>query len=196
MRTTLILFLAVLLAGCAAATNVQVMKPVNGEIQSFLTPELQKGRCYSFLTAGREGEMIARKSNMLLNECNLTAKDVINRLTYLTYTTKDTYMAESGENHVISKRVMGNKDIEIQTKFFYEKEGGVRGIQALLNDFVDKNYIKGHEPEWVVRALYREVKMQDGKIVVVRDGMTLDEFKEEDRIQHYKMLNRLLQDKK
>jgi hypothetical protein len=196
MRTTLILFLAVLMAGCGAATNVQVMKPVNGEIQSFLTPEMQKSRCYSFLTAGREGEMIARKSNMLLSECNLSAKDVINRLTYLTYTTKDTYMAESGENHVISKRVMGNKDIEIETRFFYEKEGGVRGIQALINDFVDKNYTKGYEPEWAVRALYREVKLQDGKIVVVRDGMTRDEFMKEDDIEHYKMLNRMLQEKK
>ncbi|HSD93800.1 MAG TPA: hypothetical protein VLA94_00080 [Syntrophales bacterium] len=196
MRTILILFLAVLMAGCGAATNVQVMKPVNGDIQSFLTPEMKKSRCYSFLTGGREGEMIARKSNMLLNECNLSAMDVINRLTYLTYTTKDTYMAESGENHVISKRVMGNKDIEIQTKFVYEKEGGVRGIQALLNDFVDKNYVKGYEPEWAVRALYREVKLQDGKIVVVREGMTLDEFKEQDRIEHYKMLNRMLQEKK
>ena len=96
MGTSLILFLAVLIAGCGAATNVQVMKPVNGEIKPFLTPEMQKSRCYNFLTAGREGEMIARKSNMLLNECNLSAKDVINRLTYLTCTTKDTYMAESG----------------------------------------------------------------------------------------------------
>jgi major membrane immunogen (membrane-anchored lipoprotein) len=195
MRTTLILILAVLIAGCGAS-NVQVIKPVNGDVKPLLTTEMQKSRCYSLLTAGREGEMIARKSNMLLNECNLSAVDVINRLTYMTYTTKDTYMAESGENHVISKRVMGNKDIEIQTKFFYEKEGGVRGIQALLNDFVDKNYIKGHEPEWSVRALYREVKLQDGKIVVVREGMTREEFMKEDDLEHYKMLNRMLQEKK
>jgi len=48
----------------------------------------------------------------------------------------------------------------------------------------------------VVPGLYREVKMQDGKIVVVRDGMTQDEFREENRIEHYKMLNRMLQEKK
>ena len=192
MRTALILTLAVLLAGCGAATNVQVMKPVNGEIQSFLTPELQKSRCYNFMSAGREGEIIAKKSNVLLNECNLTAKDAVNRVTYLTYTTKDVYVAESGENQVISKRVMGNKDIEIESRLFYEKEGGVRGIQVLINDFVDKNYVKGYEPGWVVRALYREVKLQDGKIVVVRDGMTRDEFMKEDEIEHYKKLNRML----
>ena len=136
--------------------------------------------------------MIAKKSNVLLNECNLTAKDAVNRVIYLTYTTKDAYVAESGENQVISKRVMGNKDIEIESRLFYEKEGGVRGIQVLINDFVDKNYVKGYEPEWVVRALYREVKLQDGKIVVVRDGMTRDEFMKEDEIEHYKKLNRML----
>lgn len=196
MRTALILFLAALLAGCGAATNVQVMKPVNGEIQSFLTPELQKSRCYNFLSAGREGEMIARKSNVLLNECNLSAKDAVDRVIYLTYTTKDAYVAESGENQVISKRVMGNKDIEIQSRLFYEKEGGVRGIQVLLNDFFDTNYVRGYEPGWAVRALYREVKMQDGKIAVVRDGMTREEFMKEDEIEHYRMLNRILQEKK
>ena len=196
MRTALILFLAALLAGCGAATNVQVMKPVNGEIQSFLTPELQKSRCYNFLSAGREGEMIARKSNVLLNECNLSAKDAVDRVIYLTYTTRDAYVAESGENQVISKRVMGNKDIEIQSRLFYEKEVGVRGIQVLLNDFVDTNYVRGYEPGWAVRALYREVKMQDGKIAVVRDGMTREEFMKEDEIEHYRMLNRILQEKK
>ena len=196
MRTALILFLVALLAGCGAATNVQVMKPVNGEIQSFLTPELQKSRCYNFLSAGREGEMIARKSNVLLNECNLSAKDAVDRVIYLTYTTRDAYVAESGENQVISKRVMGNKDIEIQSRLFYEKEGGVRGIQVLLNDFVDTNYVRGYEPGWAVRALYREVKMQDGKIAVVRDGMAREEFMKEDEIEHYRMLNLMLQEKK
>jgi len=43
-----------------------------------------------------------------------------------------------------------------------------------------------------VRALYREVKLQDGKIVVVREGMTRDEFMKEDEIEHYRMLNRML----
>jgi hypothetical protein len=38
--------------------------------------------------------------------------------------------------------------------------------------------------------------MQDGKLIVVRDGMTRDEFIEEDRIEHYKMLNRLLKENK
>jgi len=34
--------------------------------------------------------------------------------------------------------------------------------------------------------------MKDGKIIVVRDGMTQDEFKEENRIEHYRMLNKML----
>ena len=54
----------------------------------------------------------------------------------------------------------------------------------------------GAAPGWAVRALYRELRMQDGKLIVVRDGMTRDEFMEEDRIEHYKMLNRMLQEKK
>jgi hypothetical protein len=38
--------------------------------------------------------------------------------------------------------------------------------------------------------------MQDGKLIVVRDGMTREEFMKEDEIEHYKMLNRMLQEKK
>jgi hypothetical protein len=195
MRTILILFLAVLIAGCGAS-NVQVIKPVNGDVKPLLTPEMQKSRCYNILTGGQEGEAVAKKANLLMYECNLTVVDVINRLSVLTYSTKDSYMAESGEKHVISKRVMGNKDIEVQTKYYYEKEGGVRGIEIMIHDFIDPNYDKGASPGWAVRALYREIRMQDGTLIVVRDGMTRDEFIEEDRIEHYKMLNRMLQEKK
>jgi hypothetical protein len=195
MRTTLILLLAVLIAGCGAS-NVQVIKPVNGDVKPFLTPEMQKSRCYNILTAGQEGEAVARKANLLMYECNLSVADVINRLSLLTYSTKDSYKAESGEKHVISKRVMGNKDIEVESKYYYEKDGGVRGIEILVNDFIDPNYDKAAAPGWAARALYRELRMQDGKLIVVKDGMTRDEFMEQDRIEHYKMLNRMLQDKK
>ena len=195
MRKILILFLSVLIAGCGVS-NVQVMKPVNGDMKPFLTPDMQKARCYNILAAGREGEAVAKKANLQLSECNLKVIDVINRLSLLTYSTKDSYMAESGEEHVISKRVTGNRDIEVLTKYYYEKDGGVRGIEITVNDFLDPNYDKGATPGWSVRVLYRELRMQDGKLIVVRDGMTRDEFIEEDRIEHYKMLNKLLQERK
>ena len=51
---------------------------------------------------------------------------MINRLSLLTYSTKDSYMAESGEEHVISKRVTGNRDIEVQTKYYARKSEGHR----------------------------------------------------------------------
>lgn len=195
MRTTLILFLAVLIAGCGAS-NVQVMKPVNGDMKPFLTPEMQKARCYNILAEGREGEAVAKKANLPLSECNLKAIDVINRLSLLAYSTKEGYMAESGEEHVISKRVTGNRDIEILAKYYYEKDGGERGIEITVNDFLDPNYDKGGSPGWVVRVLYRELRMQDGKMMIVKDGMTREEFMEQDRVEHYKMLNRILKERK
>jgi hypothetical protein len=195
MRTTLILLLAVLIAGCGAS-NVQVIKPVNGDVKPFMTPEMQKSRCYNILTGGQEGEAVAKKANLLMYECNLTVPDVIDRLSMLTYSSKDSYTAESGEKYVISKRVTGNKDVEVQTKYYYEKENKVRGIEILIQDFVDPNYDKSAAPDWTARALYRELQMQDGKLIVVRDGITRDEFMEMDRIEHYKMINRMLQEKK
>jgi hypothetical protein len=38
--------------------------------------------------------------------------------------------------------------------------------------------------------------MQDGKMMIVKDGMTREEFMEQDRVEHYKMLNRILKERK
>jgi len=48
MRTSPILFLAVLIAGCGAATNVQVMKPVTAKSNPFSRLKLQKSAATTF----------------------------------------------------------------------------------------------------------------------------------------------------
>jgi hypothetical protein len=195
MRTILILFLAVLIAGCGAS-NVQVIKPVNGDVKPLLRPELQKGQCFNFTAGGGGGETLTKKSGMSSDECNLTVDEVVYRLTVLACIGKETYTAEAGERHVIAKRAKGNKDVEVTAKYYYELEGGVRGIEVLINDFTDPNYDKAAAPGWVVKAIYREVIVKDGKLTVVKEGMSREEFFEQDRIEHYKMLNRMMQEKK
>jgi len=73
--------------------------------------------------------MIARKSNMLLNTCNLSQG--CDQPADLPYVHDQRYLyGESGENHVISKRVMGNKDIEIETRFSMKRKGRPGGPGA------------------------------------------------------------------
>ncbi len=194
MRAFFILFLAALIAGCGA-TNVQVVKPVNGEVKSFLRPELQKGQCFHFREWGG-GETLTKKTGLSSDECNLTIDEVVTRLTIIAYTGKDTVTADSGEKHVIAKRAKGNRDVEVTAKYYYEMDGGVRGIEVLINDFTDPNYDKNAAPGWVVKAIYREVTVKDGKLVVVREGISRDEFFERQKAEHYKMLNRMMNEKK
>jgi hypothetical protein len=154
MRTILILFLAVLIAGCGAS-NVQVIKPVNGDVKPLLRPELQKGQCFNFAAWGGGGDTLTKKSALSSDECNLTVDEVVYRLTVLCYIGKETYTAEAGEKHVIAKRAKGNKDVEVTANYYYELDGGVRGIEVLINDFTDPNYDKAAAPGWAVKAIYR-----------------------------------------
>ncbi len=109
---------------------------------------------------------------------------------------KESYTAEAGEKHVIAKRAKGNKDVEVTANYYYEVDGGARGIEVLINDFTDPNYNKDAAPGWAVKAIYREVIVRDGKLTVVKEGMSREEFMEQNRIEHYKMLNRMMQEKK
>ena len=191
MRNYLILLLAVLIVGCGSA-NVQVIKPVNGEVKSFLRPELQKERCFNYAAWGGGGEVLTKKGSQSPSECNMSIDEVVNRVTVLAYIGKEEYTAESGEKQVIARRAKGNKDLEVTATYYYELDGGVRGIEVVINDFTDPNYSKDGAPPWAQKAIYREVIVKDDKLTLVRDGMSREQFFEIQKIEHYKMLNRMM----
>lgn len=195
MRTVLILLLAFLIAGCGAA-NVQVMKPVNGDVKQQLRPELQKDRCFIFVTGEGGGEVPTKKTGQSSSDCIMSIDEVVNRVTVLAYLGKDSYTAESGEKHVIARRARGNRDIEVTGKYYYQVDSGARGIEVFINDFTDPNFDKDGAPPWAVKAIYREVLVKDNKLVLVKDGMSREEFFETDRTEHYKMLNNFIRNEK